>query len=183
MNRQLVQYSLMRWVRKSEQQLTRKLLSESERANGVQVRFNLSALLRGNEADQVDVATKRLQAGLSTINEERALMDRPPVEDGDTTRVPVNTTPASAQPTAPPEPAPKATASAAPALSLDTFAELFHAAAARVPIGVALRCRWGPAFGAGPGGALEAARRQVAMRAGDEFALDRLELRTDAVPQ
>lgn len=85
----LVKYSLNAWIVKTEQEINRKLFSPTERRAGYFVKLNVDALQRGDHAQQIDSATKRLASGVSSINEERALADKPGIgPDGDVHYVP-----------------------------------------------------------------------------------------------
>ena len=79
---ELVKYSLANWLTPLEQELTRKLLTTAERKAGIYIRCDVSALLRGDHAAQIDAAIKRVQNGLSTPDEERATWELPPYADG-----------------------------------------------------------------------------------------------------
>ena len=58
--------------------------------DGISNKFNLSGLMRADSATQMNVICTGINNGLYTINEGRALLDYPPVEGGDTIRVPLN---------------------------------------------------------------------------------------------
>ncbi len=81
-----VQYSLLTWVKRIEQEFDAKLFPEDDYF----VRFNLEGLLRGDYATRMDGHSKALNAGIFTINEVRALENHNRIEGGDTLRVPLN---------------------------------------------------------------------------------------------
>ncbi len=58
--------------------------------DGISNKFNLSGLMRADSATQMNVICTGINNGLYTINEGRALLDYPPIEGGDTIRVPLN---------------------------------------------------------------------------------------------
>ena len=87
MGREVVQYSLASWLRKIEQEMTVKLLSEAEISRGLYVYCNTRALLRGDPKAEADTLLAKVSGGLMTQNEARALMELPPVPGGDVLRV------------------------------------------------------------------------------------------------
>lgn len=120
---EVVKYTLNNWIVPLEQEITRKLLTRQERKNGTYVRFDVSALLRGDHAAQIDAAVKRSSNGLTTVDEERASIELPPYADGigSRPRVPANTVGlGNASPAAPA--APGEAIGAAPAASQPTTA-------------------------------------------------------------
>ena len=58
---EVVKYTLNNWIIPLEQECTRKLLTIEERKNGVYIRFDTAALMRGDHAAQIDASVKRLQ--------------------------------------------------------------------------------------------------------------------------
>lgn len=78
-----VRYSLMPMIEKIEEAHSRLL---PDRAF---IKFNADALLRGDSATQASVYSTAIQAGYMSINDVRRLQDLPPVEGGDTPRVPL----------------------------------------------------------------------------------------------
>ena len=122
-----VKYSLAPWVVKLEQQCNRKLLTPAEQADGLFVKFNLDALQRGDHVQQLDSTTKRLSAGVTDIDEERALYDLPPLADGlgKLRFVPANW---QVLQTPPPAPADPAAPALPPPVNADDDAQRFDAA-------------------------------------------------------
>jgi HK97 family phage portal protein len=98
-NTTVVQYSLMPWVRKAEQEINRVLLTRAERADGYRVRFNVDDLIRGDHSTQLADALKRVGSGLTTPDEERNLMGLAAYPDGvgATPRFPVQSAPPAAE--------------------------------------------------------------------------------------
>lgn len=78
-NRFLVDYTLGPLAVRFELALTKALIKEK----GVQVKFNLEALLRGDSQTQATVLALKVAAGLMTPNEARAFLNLPPMEGGD----------------------------------------------------------------------------------------------------
>lgn len=97
-----VQYSLMRWVIRIEQEFNRKLFREEERTR-MFTKMNPAALMRGDHAARAEYYTKMVNIGAFNINEVRGLEDHNPIEGGDVHYRPLNMTPINA-PVEPPEP-------------------------------------------------------------------------------
>lgn len=81
-----VQYSLLSWVKRIEQEFNSKLFPNGDYF----VRFNLDGLLRGDFASRMTGYASGLNAGIYTINEVRGLENLNPIKGGDTLRVPLN---------------------------------------------------------------------------------------------
>ncbi len=77
-----VRFCLKPWIRRIEDELERKLYSPDER-NKRRIKWNMSSLLKGDSKAVADYLTKMMTAQLMTINEARAVIDLPPVPDGD----------------------------------------------------------------------------------------------------
>ncbi len=106
LEREVVKYSLANWVTPAEQELKRKLLTTDEiRNERIYVKFDLDCLLRGDPVVQTDNMIKRVNAGISNPDEERAEMDWPPQEGGTGKiyRLPSGSVPASSTPIVPAE--------------------------------------------------------------------------------
>lgn len=71
-----IAYSLLPWLRKWEEELMRKLLSEAEREEYF-IEFNLAGLLRGDISSRMTAYQLALQNGIMTINEVRRLENLP----------------------------------------------------------------------------------------------------------
>lgn len=67
-----------------EQELTRKLLTRKEIESGLHFKFNSNVLLRANPETQAAIIQQLVQNSVYSINEARALLDKPPCENGDT---------------------------------------------------------------------------------------------------
>ena len=66
-----------------EQSIQERVLSPRQRSQGVTVEFNLDAFLRASAKDRAEISAKKVQNGLSTRNEERALENKGPKPGGD----------------------------------------------------------------------------------------------------
>lgn len=91
-------YSLAPWMCAWEQELTRKLLSEADRRNGLFFRFDTSALLRGDPHNSASSHSLLVNAGIEAPNEARAVFDLPPMDGAETLRVPLNSAALGSQP-------------------------------------------------------------------------------------
>lgn len=70
------------WVVRIEQSFARDVLLPSEQGR-IYMRFNLDALMRATLQSRTAAYQNQIAAGLLTINEARALEDRPPLPGGD----------------------------------------------------------------------------------------------------
>jgi len=66
-----------------EQELTYKLLLDSEIRSGKSIKFNINAIIRSDIKTRYEAYRTGIQGGFLTPNEARALEDLPPVEGGD----------------------------------------------------------------------------------------------------
>lgn len=87
---EFVVYSLMGHLSRWGQEMTRKLLSESDRQKGLYVGFNPQGLLEGDTQTQTEHIAKMVGSGVYTINEGRRWFKRPPADGGDVHMVPTN---------------------------------------------------------------------------------------------
>lgn len=99
---ELVTYSWMPRVRRWETRLAMQLLGRKD-FNNTQIKFNMSALLRGDTTAQKDFFTAGIQNGWFSQNDVRELLDLNPIEGGDTYLKPSNLQPVNA-PVPPPKP-------------------------------------------------------------------------------
>ncbi len=81
-----VVYSLLRWVRRTEQSVTKFLLPSRSRY----ARWNLSALMRGDSSARAAFYTSGRQSGWLSVNDIRRLEEMPPIEGGDDYIQPLN---------------------------------------------------------------------------------------------
>jgi HK97 family phage portal protein len=78
-----VRNTLRPWIRREEEELGRKLLSEAERRAGFYIRFNLNALLQGDSAARAAFYTAMYNIRALTPNEIRSREDMNPYDEGD----------------------------------------------------------------------------------------------------
>ncbi len=83
---------LVPWIVRMEAVLNDCLLTDGDRASGLYIRHNADALLRGDLASRAEAQSKQIGSGVLTVNEARAMEDRPPVEGGDEAFFPINHT-------------------------------------------------------------------------------------------
>lgn len=72
-------YILKKW----EEELDYKLLSDDERGRGLYTQFNVSTILRGDLKTQAEALNKFVTGSVYTPNEARSYLGLPGVEDGD----------------------------------------------------------------------------------------------------
>ncbi|MGJ3501618.1 phage portal protein, HK97 family (plasmid) [Piscirickettsia salmonis] len=87
-----VRHSLVPWLVKIEQSISRDLLLAHERKNYF-VKFNIEGLLRGDTAARASFYNRMFSIGVMSQNDIRALENMNPVEDGDRYYRPLNMTP------------------------------------------------------------------------------------------
>ncbi|MCL2527907.1 MAG: phage portal protein [Defluviitaleaceae bacterium] len=75
--------TLMETLTKYEQETIYKLFTPAEIIAGFYLRFNVDAMLRGDPNARINALTNAIQKSLYTINEARALEDKPPLPGGD----------------------------------------------------------------------------------------------------
>jgi len=104
MGTHFVQYTMMPWIIRHEQEYTRKLLRPGEIDRGLRFKFNVSALIRGDIKTRSEVYAKAVQYGWMTRNEVRALEDVNPLEGLDDPLIPANLKVVGEEPEPEPEP-------------------------------------------------------------------------------
>lgn len=87
---QFIRYSLMPWIVNWEQELNRKVFTESERKAGYFVKFNLSGIMRGTPSERATFYHNAITDGWMSRNEARAFEDMNPVDGLDEMLVSVN---------------------------------------------------------------------------------------------
>lgn len=87
---EFVQYSLLPWLKRIEQEINRKLFSGRP---DYFCRFNVDGLLRGDFGTRMEGYSKAIANGIFTVNEVRELENFNRIEGADTLRVPLNTAP------------------------------------------------------------------------------------------
>ena len=70
---QHVVFTLMPWIKRLEKECTYKLLTIQERAQGMQFKFNVNSLLRGDMAARKDFYTALMDRGVLNPNEVRRM--------------------------------------------------------------------------------------------------------------
>ena len=91
------QYTVAPLLRRIQQQIAVKLLSDRERGT-VEARFNIASLLRADAKTRGEYFTALIRDGVVSINEAReALENLNPVEGGDTHFIPLNLAPLQQQ--------------------------------------------------------------------------------------
>lgn len=88
---QFVIDAIMPWVVSMEQEMNRKLLSKSEKANHY-IKFNLAALLRGDTTTRYTAYGAGIKDGWMTRNEAREMEDMNPLDGLDDPLYPLNMT-------------------------------------------------------------------------------------------
>ena len=76
-----------------EQAIEKRVLTPGQRAKGINVEFNLDALLRASLMDRMEIYAKGAQNGITTRNESRKKENLPPIEGGDILTAQVNLMP------------------------------------------------------------------------------------------
>ena len=91
-----VRYTLRPWLERIEDAWSRYMLLFQP---GVQIRFDVDALLRGDSAAQADYWQKRFMSGSASANDQRKAFGEEPIEkDGDVYYFPVNMAPVGTEP-------------------------------------------------------------------------------------
>lgn len=86
-------YTIRPWLRRWENALSISILTEAERDQGYFFRFRIEELVSADIQTRYDAYKTAWQFGWMTTNEIRALEDMNPIDDGDTTFVPLNMVP------------------------------------------------------------------------------------------
>ncbi len=66
-----------------EQELNRKLLTRKEQKSGLEFKFNVKVILRGDPTQQADVLQKLVSTSIYSPNDARRQLDIPPTKGGD----------------------------------------------------------------------------------------------------
>jgi HK97 family phage portal protein len=90
MGAHFVQQTMMPWIVRWEQELSRKLLSEDELRAGLEFKINTSALVRGDIKTRSELYDRGIKAGWLMRNEARALEDYNPIDGLSEPLIPVN---------------------------------------------------------------------------------------------
>lgn len=70
-------------LKQYEEELNYKLLTDTERLNGMYLQFNLNGVLRGDLRTQAEAIRTLVSSGVYQINEARVFLGMPKVENGD----------------------------------------------------------------------------------------------------
>ena len=89
LDRNFIKYSIRPWCKKIEEELTRKLIPESEK-DFTKVHYNLNSLLRGNAEERSQLYQVMYNTGAISANEIRRNEDMNSIENGDKYYRPLN---------------------------------------------------------------------------------------------
>jgi HK97 family phage portal protein len=91
---QFLSFTLLPWIKLWEGAIRRALLSPAERSI-LYAEFMIDDLVRADIAARFNAYSQAVTNGILSINETRAMENRPPMPGGDELRVPMNTEPAT----------------------------------------------------------------------------------------
>lgn len=86
---------LMSYARPIEQEMSYKLLTESEKRQGYYLKFNFDSVMRATADKRAEVYAKNITNGVMTQNEARKKEDLPPLENGNIQYSPAQWLPSS----------------------------------------------------------------------------------------
>lgn len=92
-SQEFLDYSVMPWVNRFEQEMTLKLLTLEERRAGYRVKFFLDEVLRADIATRFTVYVQGLANGIYSINDVRRMEGLNPIPGGDAYLRPLNMQP------------------------------------------------------------------------------------------
>ena len=75
--------TLLYIIKQYEEEITYKLLSSDETANGYHSKFNVAVILRADMATQINTLSVAVNSGLYSVNEARAFLDKEAKPGGD----------------------------------------------------------------------------------------------------
>ena len=87
---QYVKYTILPVVETIAQELTRKLLTEEEKATGLVFNFDLNSLLKADTQNRAEYLSKLINAGVLSINDARRIENLPDIDGGDNHFLQVN---------------------------------------------------------------------------------------------
>ena len=90
-NKSFVQDCLQKWLLMFEDEVSNKLLTTLELDSGLEIKLNLKALLAPDKKTEIELLNSQVDRQLITKNEYRAILDMPPLADGDSFYIPPNT--------------------------------------------------------------------------------------------
>lgn len=85
---EFAKYTIRPWATRIEQELKRKLFRTDEQTTH-RVRFDMSAFMRGDMDSLAEFLQKMVVSGIYSINDARKVLEKNPVEGGDTHFVPM----------------------------------------------------------------------------------------------
>jgi len=85
-----VTYTLLPWIKRWENEISRKLLSTQDKANRIYAEHNVDALLRGDTNSRYTAYAIGIQWGILTRNEVRQKENLPAIDGGNTIQLPLN---------------------------------------------------------------------------------------------
>ncbi len=96
----VVRYTFRPWIEQTEDELTLKLLNDTEQDAGFEVKLDPTALLRGDATTMTTTTTARVNAGIETRNEARRELGLPQSDDPEADKLKTlgDTTPQDARP-------------------------------------------------------------------------------------
>jgi hypothetical protein len=87
---QYVKYTILPVVETMAQELSRKLLTEEEKAQGLKFNFDLNSLLKADTQNRAEYLSKLINAGVLSINDARRIENMPDIDGGDNHFLQVN---------------------------------------------------------------------------------------------
>ena len=87
---QYVKYTILPVVETMAQELTKKLLTEEEKGQGLKFNFDLNSLLKADTQNRAEYLSKLINAGVLSINDARRIENLPDVDGGDNHFLQVN---------------------------------------------------------------------------------------------
>ena len=87
---QYVKYTILPVVETMAQELTKKLLTEEEKAQGLKFNFDLNSLLKADTQNRAEYLSKLINAGVLSINDARRIENLPDIDGGDNHFLQVN---------------------------------------------------------------------------------------------
>lgn len=87
---QYVKYTILPVVETIAQELSRKLLTEEEKLDGLKFDFDFNSLLKADTTNRAEYLSKLINAGVLSINDARRIENLPDIEGGDNHFLQVN---------------------------------------------------------------------------------------------
>jgi HK97 family phage portal protein len=70
-------------IKQYEEEITYKLMSDQDIANGIYAKFNIASILRADMETQIKTLKEAVTGGIYTLNEAREMLDKPSKPGGD----------------------------------------------------------------------------------------------------